>query len=140
MCFRECGYLMNRKRAIQSPVAVLNYAYWLIQRSYVEPKMIEKGMGIPFPKRDFTICDEAHKISDIVQNHFSPRIDDKTLDKLEKLRSVLIKNNLIQPRTSNVRLRTVIKNLKTEENLGKLYALLKEFELQLLDFESVGVS
>lgn len=139
-CWPGCGYFQARRKAIATPVSLLNYAYWLIQRSYVEPKMIEKGVGIPFPKRDFTICDEAHKISDIVQNHFSPRIDDKTLDKLEKLRSVLVKNNLIQPRTSNVRLRTVIKNLKTEENLGKLYALLKEFELQLLDFESAGES
>lgn len=139
-CYPDCGYFQARRKAIATPVSLLNYAYWLIQRNYVEPKMLEKGMGIPFPKRDFTICDEAHKLPDIVQNHFSPRIDDKTLDKLEKLRIALTKHNLVQPVTSNVRLRTVIKNLQKEEDLGKLYALLKEFELQLLDFEKAGES
>ena len=139
-CFQECGYLMARKKAIASPVTLLNYSYWLIQRNYVEPKMLEQGKGVPFSRRDFTICDEAHKISDIVQNHFSPKIDEKTFDKMEKLRSVLVKANLLSPKTSNVRLRTVIKNLSKEEDPGKLYALLKEFELQLLDFVNAGNS
>ena len=139
-CFPQCGYLMSRKLAMATPVSLLNYSYWLIQRNYVEPKMIDVGKGIPFPKRDFTICDEAHKIPDIVQNHFSPKIDEKTQDKLEKLRSVLVKSNLMSPKTSNVRVRTVIKNLFKEEDLGKLYASLKEFEIQLLDFVNAGGS
>lgn len=135
-CYSECGYLQNRKKAIRSSVALLNYSFWLIQRNYVEPKMIESGKGIPFPKRDFTICDEAHKVVDIVQNHFSPRVDDKTLDKLEKLRKFISRVGIKTPRASNIRLRTVINNLFKEEDPEKLYALLKEFELQLLEFVS----
>jgi len=61
MCFPDCGYLYNRKKAIKSPVTLLNYSYWLIQRNYVEGKMIESGKSVPFPKRDFTLCYEAHK-------------------------------------------------------------------------------
>ena len=139
-CYTECGYLQSRRKAIKSPVSLLNYSFWLLARNYLEPKMIEQGKGVPFPKRDFTLCDEAHKITDIVQDHFSPRIDDKTLDKLEKLRSVLVRSNLMHPKTTNVRLRTVIRNIFKEENSEKLYVLLKEFELQLLDFVNAGKS
>lgn len=137
-CFQDCGYLYSRKQAIKSSVSLLNYSYWLIQRNYVEPKMQERGKGVPFPKRDFTFCDEAHKVSDIVQNHFSPRVDEKSVEKLEKIRSVLSKHNLGSPRTSMVRLRTVVKSLFKENEPGKIYALLKEFEMQLADFVKSG--
>jgi Rad3-related DNA helicase len=133
-CFQDCGYLWNRKLAIKSPVSLLNYSYWLIQRNYVEAKMQDNGKGVPFPKRDFTFCDEAHKVSDIVQNHFSPRIEEKSLEKLEKIRGILHKHNLGSPKTSQQRLRTVVRNLFSENDPGKLYALLKEFEMQLADF------
>jgi Rad3-related DNA helicase len=137
-CFNDCGYLLNRKMAIQSPVSLLNYSYWLIQRNYVEPKMIEKGKNIPFQKRDFTLCDEAHKISEIVQNHFSPRIDEKTIDKLEKLRAVLTKYNIATINHSASRIRTVVNNFKSEDNVDRIFALLKEFELQLSGFVKAG--
>jgi Rad3-related DNA helicase len=137
-CFLDCGYLFNRKKAIKSPVTLLNYSYWLIQRNYVEGKMQDKGKGVPFPKRDFTLCDEAHKVAEIVQNHFSPRIDDKTFDKLDKLRAQLVKFNIYNLKTTTSRIRTVIKNFYTEDNQDKLYVHLKEFELQLLDFVKAG--
>jgi Rad3-related DNA helicase len=37
---------------------------------------------IPFEKRDFVFFDEAHKIDEIVQNHFSPRVDPSLVDKI----------------------------------------------------------
>ena len=133
-CFNDCGYFSNRKKAIKSPVSLLNYSYWLIQRNYVEPKMKEKGHTIPFPKRDFTFCDEAHKVSDIVQNHFSPRIDDRSVDKMEKIRMFLQKNRLGAPSVSALKLRTLVKDMFKEEDVSKLYNLLKTFELYLIDF------
>lgn len=139
-CFGDCGYLMSRKIAIKSPVSLLNYSYWLIQRNYVEGKMQDKGKGVPFPKRDFTLCDEAHRISDIVQNHFSPRVDERTVDKLERLRGILKKNNLSTPKSTTVRVRSVVKNMFRENDPGKVYALLKEFEMQLSDFVRCGSS
>lgn len=137
-CFSSCGYLSNRKLAIASPVSLLNYSYWLIQRNYVEPKMVEKGLSVSFPRRDFTLCDEAHKIPEIVQNHFSPRVDENTIDKLEKIRAVLLKYNIGTIRHSPSRVRTVVNNFKHEEDNDRLYALLKEFELQLAEFVKVG--
>ena len=137
-CFSECGYLYNRKLAIKSPVTLLNYSYWLIQRNYVEGKMQEKGKGVPFPKRDFTLCDEAHKVPEIVQNHFSPRIDDKTFDKLDKLRSMLSKNNIFNVRTTPAKVRSIINSLKRELDPDKIYFHLKEFELVLQDYVKAG--
>lgn len=137
-CFGECGYLVSRKRAMRSPVAVLNYSYWLIQRNYVEGKMHERGKGVPFPARDFTFCDEAHKVPEIVQNHFSPRIDEKTFDKLDKLRAFLSRNNVCSTKRSLPKLRLVLNNLKRENDQDKLYFHLKELELELLDFVKAG--
>lgn len=136
VCFRECGYLMNRKRAIQSPVTLLNYSYWLIQRNYVEPQMLDKGKGVPFPKRDFTICDEAHKLPEIVQNHFSPRITPDTGNRLEELHGFLKRKHLKAPRVTPAMAKLQIKNLVQENNEKRLYTHLKSFEATLSEFAS----
>jgi len=80
-CYGQCPYFVARDKASESPTALLNYAYWLIMMNYVN-QHIEYPL---FEPRDFTICDEGHKILDIVQNHYSPRFDKKALEKLEKL-------------------------------------------------------
>ena len=138
-CFNDCGYLYSRKKAIKAPVSILNYSYWLIQRNYVEGKMQESGRGVPFPIRDFTLCDEAHKVAEIVQNHFSPRIDDKTFDKLDKLRQVLVSNNIAYIRYNTAKIRLVLNSLRKEKDPDKLYFHLKEFELILSDFVKAGL-
>lgn len=75
-CYESCGYLVNRAKAISSSVTLLTYPYALIQRNYVEWIMGEDKA--PFKKRDFVVCDEAHKLVDIVQGHFSPRVSYET--------------------------------------------------------------
>ena len=137
-CFKDCGYLFNRKKAIKSPVSLLNYSYHTIQMNYVMDKMQDKGRTAPFAKRDFTICDEAHKLAEIIQNHFSPCIDDRAIEKLEKIRLIAQKYNLEAPKTTSLRLRTVIRSMFTEEHNDRIYSLLKEFELQLIDFIKTG--
>ena len=84
-CWEDCGYLVNRKKAIESPVSLLNYSYALIQRNYVEDQQQKQGHGVPFPSRDFVFCDEAHRIIDIVQGHFSPRINQEFIDAIKYL-------------------------------------------------------
>ena len=91
-CWEECGYLTNRKRAIESPVSLLNYSYALIQRNYVEEQQQKQGHGVPFPSRDFVFCDEAHRIIDIVQSHFSPRINQEFVDAIKYLETFQKKN------------------------------------------------
>lgn len=88
-CYDTCPYYSQRDKASVSKTAVLNYAYWILQLNYVYPN-IEKA---PFDKRDFVICDEAHKITDIIQSHFSPKIDKNFEDKILKTKRYL-NNNL----------------------------------------------
>ena len=47
-CWSQCGYLQSRKRAKELPVALFNYSYYLIQRNYVEDKMLSDGREVPF--------------------------------------------------------------------------------------------
>ena len=140
MCFRECGYLMNRKRAIQSPVAVLNYSYWLIQRNYVEAQQQDKGKGVPFPKRDFTICDEAHKLPEIVQNHFSPRISLDSVTREEDFYNFLKRKHQKTPLKLPSTFKHLVKNILEENSEKKLFVLLKDVEMFLRDYVAVGQS
>lgn len=84
-CFSSCGYLQNRLRAIRSNISLLNYSFWLLQRNYVAKKQHEEGHDISFPQRNFTFFDEAHKLNDIVQNHFAPQVDYMLVDKANEL-------------------------------------------------------
>lgn len=138
ICWRECGYLTNRKRAIQSPVALLNYSFWLIQRNYVEARQQEKGKAVPFQKRDFTICDEAHKIPEIVQNHFSPRVGPETGIKADELYGFLRKKGLKTPRMTPALVKLQIKKLQDENKEPKVFSLLKELELCMADYSDCG--
>jgi len=81
-CYNACGYFQSRRKAIDSDVALLTYSYGLIQRNYVEDK---SQNGSAFEQRDFVVCDEAHKVVDIVQSHFSPRLSQKTAENVLKL-------------------------------------------------------
>lgn len=81
-CLEECPYLVERNKAIKSDVLVCTYAFWLVQQNIVA-KSVEKP---PFTKRDFVICDEAHKLVGIVQDHFSPSFD---VNDLNKMRTVI---------------------------------------------------
>lgn len=69
LCSDECKYIVERERAIVSPVLVCTYAFWLIQQNIVG----RVSSNPPFKKRDFVICDEAHKLVSIIQGHFSPK-------------------------------------------------------------------
>jgi Rad3-related DNA helicase len=81
-CYGGCGYFQSRRKAIDSDVALLTYSYGLIQRNFVEDK---SQNGSAFEQRDFVVCDEAHKVVDIVQSHFSPRLSQKTAENVLKL-------------------------------------------------------
>lgn len=136
-CFTSCGYLYNRKRAIAAPTSLLTYSYWLVQRCYVEPRMKAKSKGVPFAKRDFTVCDEAHKVTEIVQNHFSPRIDTLVIEKLRKFDSFLKKNDFVN--SANIDLhRRRLEMLIASQDDQSTYSLLKDAELIFLDYVKAG--
>ena len=112
-CYNSCPYFKARDIASETPTSLLNYAYWLIMMNYVNTSIEDP----PFPPRDFLICDEAHKILDIVQNHYSPRIDAKTIEKLEKLTDFFKLYKLGDHSRDFVDIKDCIKELyKTEDN------------------------
>ena len=52
-----------------APITVMTYQLWFISMC-----LMKDTDGVAFPKKDIVICDEAHKLADIVQSQFSPRI------------------------------------------------------------------
>jgi len=129
-CYSSCPYFSARDQAADSPTALLNYAYWIIMMNYVN-KTAEDPL---FPPRDFTICDEGHKLLDIVQNHYSPRFDDKTLEKLEKLSDFFRIYKIKNYSKTYIEIKLNIKKLFDTENQDLLHKILLEIEESLEEY------
>jgi len=125
-CWEECGYLTNRKKAIESPISLLNYSYALIQRNYVEDQQQKQGHGVPFPSRDFVFCDEAHRIIDIVQGHFSPRINQEFIDAIKYLETFQKKHGY-GGEVLSTNLISLVFLIQEEENKNMLKSHLQKF-------------
>lgn len=81
-CAETCPYIVARKEAIRADVTLMTYQAWLIHRNYIPTIM--RGEH-PFRQREFTICDEAHKLAEIVQDHFTPIINKEDCNKLAEI-------------------------------------------------------
>lgn len=137
-CYSTCGYISDRTQAIKANTSLVTYAFGLIQRNFIAPKLEAIGRIPPFGKRDFVICDEAHNINKIVQDHFSPKIDKFTSDKLEKFRSLLQKYGLNLPKYRKEDLRILFANIYNEKTPSNTLKLLNEFHKVLIDYNSKG--
>ena len=126
-CWNTCGYLQARRRAKELPVALFNYSYYLIQRNYVEDKMIDQGKEIPFPKRDFVFFDEAHKVDSIVQGHFSPRIDRGTTKIFKEVNRFVQKHGINAAWVTENRIASIVDRLMREDDHQELMRLIGEF-------------
>jgi ATP-dependent DNA helicase DinG len=127
-CYESCGYYSARNRAMNSSVAVLTYAYWLIQMNYVMEKMDDP----PFLPREFTIFDECHKVPDIVQNHFSPLIAEKDFEKLERLERFLDDRRIFEFTVNPKKFIALYEKMRQETSLEILNQYLNEYERLLL--------
>lgn len=121
-CSQYCEYILARQKAIASNVTVCTYPFWLIQQNYVRPKFKtddNEDYG-PFGKRDFIICDEAHKILDIIQSHFSPRFgrDDKM-----KINLVIDNMNIINKEDTKHKINEIKEKIKhtSFENVNSIF-------------------
>lgn len=137
-CYSDCAYFSRRDDASSAKTCLLNYSYWLLQLNYV---MRDGDSSAPFTERDFCFFDEAHRIQDIVQSHFSPRLGPWLLDTISefstsyrrevgKLTNVLpaceehVRAAIISPDNSAV--------LKSLSNLaGSLNTIIKESEMTM---------
>ena len=126
-CWNTCGYLQARKRAKELPVALFNYSYYLIQRNYVEDKMIDQGREVPFTQRDFVFFDEAHKVDNIVQSHFSPRLETSTPKIFREVNKFVQKHAINAAWVSENRIADIVDRLMREDDHQELMRHIGEF-------------
>lgn len=126
-CSLDCPYMSTRRRAVKSKTALLNYSYWLLQMNYVN----KDGQGA-FKERDFCFFDECHKITGIVQNHFSPLINKDIGDQMKTLLSMIddrigFKDFLME----SYKYQNMYLQLSTFDDTDKLLNVLVQLELDL---------
>lgn len=85
-CAATCEYLQRWGKAKERDKMVTSYSYWLIQMNYVLTKM--EGYA-PFQLRPLVICDEAHKLPDIIESHFACSVDSKFIERVRSLLMIL---------------------------------------------------
>ena len=126
-CVGECPYLIAREKAIKSDVLVCTYAFWLIQQNVVS-KNVENA---PFDKRDFVICDEAHKLVSIVQDHYSPSFAESDLTKMKTIIETVSEENIDVIDEIELSRRKIVYMTNLDdvaEELGKYVSLVKIVE------------
>lgn len=65
-CYKVCPYIIARGLAVEAQSAVLNYHYFLT---------VQNSAFKLFKPRKFTICDEAHKLNEIVDDMFTCQLN-----------------------------------------------------------------
>lgn len=134
-CYSNCEYLQRRNRAMNHSIALLNYSFWLIQRNYVEAKMSQEDRQVPFEQRDFVFFDEAHKVDEVVQNHFSPRVDPSIVSKIHNLNLFLSRNSINAPKYTKNQLDVLVHDLMHETDRELLFESMKDFEKVLRSYK-----
>jgi Rad3-related DNA helicase len=81
-CAGKCEYLQRWQKAKERHRMVTSYSYWLIQMNYVLAKMEAYA---PFQVRHLVVCDEAHKLPDIIEGHFACSVDMKFIERIRNL-------------------------------------------------------
>lgn len=118
-CYPTCPYFAARDKASKSNTSVLNYSYWLVQMN----ECLENET-VYFEKRNFVICDEAHKITDIVQSHFAPKINLDWVNKLDELLEFLVYYNKTEYEAPFNNIKAIFKAIFKIDEQSKLYTLL----------------
>lgn len=124
-CYEECPYIVARKKAISSNVTLMTYQCWLMQRNTVANSM---PYGFyPFTQREFVICDEAHKLAEIIQTQFAPTI---SKDDINRINNYMIGINSCSPFIINKSIgifKSLVKKIFEENNNTKLLNYLVEY-------------
>jgi Rad3-related DNA helicase len=135
-CYSDCPYFSARDHAAETSTTLLNYAYWLIMMNYV----FEKSEDPLFAPRDFTFCDESHKLLDIIQNHYSPRLDRTNfIEKLDKLTHFFDVYKLRNHSRNFQAIKVSVNSLFEIDNQDKLLAVLSNIEENLECYLSTAV-
>lgn len=94
-CGSSCQYVLDLINAAKAPVTLLTYALYFIKvvgnRNSVSP--IPDSVNLTLGIRDFIVCDEAHNLPSLVQQHFSPDIDKENLKFVDTINEFAENNN-----------------------------------------------
>ncbi len=140
-CAVDCEYVQARNLALKSPVTVLTYQLYLIHRNsiYLKFEGKAKAGSTPeiFPERDLVICDEAHKIPDIIQSHFSPQIPFEVPSYIKTLNKWIEDDGRTLPDYKFFE--SLVENIKEEESNIHIVRMLDKYrklEVEYLDIIS----
>ena len=79
-CARNCQFINDLVLAARAPVTLMTYALYFVRVHEADMYQVQQGCAnINLHPRDFVICDEAHNLPSLIQNHFSPEIDKENL-------------------------------------------------------------
>ena len=123
----ECPYLIARFHALETNLTICTYHLWLTYQNMATTKMGTEDA--PFGRRDFVICDEAHKLVDIIQSMYSIHISNKERNMITTITSARPtdfsdRDKKIQKTFDNI--------LKSSDNLENLFLEVKKLK-DLLD-------
>jgi Rad3-related DNA helicase len=79
-CSPSCAYIQDRIKAAKAGVTLCTYHHFLSHQN-----IIYKSGMYAFDCRNFVICDEAHKIVDIVQQMYSLTVGERTIKLLRTI-------------------------------------------------------
>lgn len=71
-CAMSCEAIQHRRMAMSSPVTLMTYQLYFYEINRVKPMYDEMEKMPPFDIRNITICDECHKIPEIIQSLCAP--------------------------------------------------------------------
>lgn len=135
-CAKNCEYVKMRNLAIKAPVTIMTYQLYLIQRNYVAEMMTSLAEDAPFEARDLVICDEAHKLPDIIQNHFAPRVPAQEPEFMKTLNEWAKKNGKKVPNSKVVT--TISANIMSTDDHDDLIEYMAKYSNLLSEYAVIN--
>lgn len=136
-CYQTCPYYYARNSAAEANTAILNYNYYLLMQNYVKRQMEE---GALFRSREFVIYDEAHKILDIVQENYAPRINREIFKTIEDYESSINRSNIFNaPVQFKSEIFSIFKELRLTCDKEKTLEILNVLKVKLLEIKEINL-
>jgi len=136
-CYSTCPYFSARDAAAEANTAILNYNYYLLMQNYVKRQLEDQAK---FKSRSFVIYDEAHKILDIVQDNYAPRINKEIFTNIENYEKDINNSSIF---TTPVSFRNeifgIFKKLRLNNDKTETLDLLQELMLELNNIKEINI-
>lgn len=95
LCSKSCKYINALRKGHTSKVTVLTYQLWFSANDDEPDNFVYDGHK--WKRRGLVICDEAHKLPEIVQSLFSPKIDANDMTSVDMMLRYAALENLGVP-------------------------------------------